>query len=236
MAFFVAAIAAINGAASNNSLHGDGAVVISLAGTQKCLDLSGGETAAGTLVQLWDCNGTPNQRWLFSAGSWQIRFAAKSNMCLDNLSGGAAGNKLGLWGCNGGSNQRWGYDSGEETVYLASSTEASLCMDVPGDDTTDGSHIQVWGCNGHTNQQWSVQTAPPPPSPGPGGGCYAKSGISAAQLGCVFTRLASTDAARFAGELNTWMGDSLTNACKWSAFLANVGTESAGLTEWTQVP
>lgn len=28
----------------------------------------------------------------------------------------------------------------------------------------------------------------------------------------------------------------LANSCAWAAYLANVGTESAGLTEWTQIP
>jgi predicted chitinase len=36
--------------------------------------------------------------------------------------------------------------------------------------------------------------------------------------------------------MNSIMGSYLTTACHWAAFLGNVGTESAQLTEWTQVP
>ena len=215
---------------------GAGALTFGLTGTKKCLDLPGGNAIAGQLLQLWDCNGLQNQKWRFDPGSWQISYAANTGLCVDNLGGGSAGNKLGLWGCSGGSNQKWGYDSNEGTVYLADSvTDASLCMDVPGDSTANGNAIQIWGCNGLPPQQWTVGQ-PSPPSPSPGGGCYAKNAISADQLSCVFSKLSAADAARYSNDLNSWMGDSLTNACKWAAFLANVGTESAGLTEWTQAP
>ena len=226
---------------------GGSTFTVSLAGTQKCLDLTGGDASDGTLLEIWDCNGLANQNWVFAPGSWRIAYAGDTSKCIDALGGnpGPAGTKLGIWSCNGRSTQKWGYDADEKTIYLADSvTDASLCMDLAGGDQTNGTPIQVWDCYGGSSQQWilGAPPAPPPPGPGPGpgpspgGGCYDKNGISGDQLNCVFTQLDSSSAARFAGELNNWMGDSLTNACKWAAFLGNVGTESNGLTEWTEQP
>ena len=220
----------------HNSTNVASSLIIMLAGTKKCLDLPGGSAKAGALLQLWDCNGHSNQNWVFAAGSYRIQPASDTSMCIDNLGGGKAGNQLGLWQCSGNANQKWGYDSGKHSIFLADSTrDASLCMDLPGDSTRNGNQIEVWGCNGLASQQWNLQGGAPP-GPSPGGGCYAKTGISAEQLHCVFPQLGSDMASKHAAALNRWMGDSLNNACRWAAFLANVGTESAGLTEWTQMP
>lgn len=60
--------------------------------------------------------------------------------------------------------------------------------------------------------------------------------ISSSQLACTFPRLSSSLAATYAHALSAKMGSALGTSCAWAAFLGNVGTESAGLTEWTQVP
>lgn len=233
-----------------------GKVFLKLDGTNKCLDLTGGSDKNGAMLEIWDCNGLQNQMWVFGAGTWAINWAGDTSKCIDNIGGGGAGNKLGIWQCNGQDSQKWGYDSNMKTIYLASSKslqakanssapQASLCIDIPGGNTDNGNAIQIWGCNGKANQKWSVANIGPSPGPGPappsppappGGGCYAKNGIDAQQLSCVYPNLGSSKAQSYANDLNSWMGDSLTNACKWAALLANVGTESAGLTTWTQIP
>jgi len=60
--------------------------------------------------------------------------------------------------------------------------------------------------------------------------------ISASQLKCAFPQLSSSKASEYASAVSSKMGGALGNACAWAAFLGNVGTESDGLTEWTQRP
>lgn len=43
--------------------------------SSKCLDVQGNNQADGTLVQLYDCNGTPAQQWQLIRGATQIRLA-----------------------------------------------------------------------------------------------------------------------------------------------------------------
>lgn len=70
-----------------------------------------------------------------------------------------------------------------------------------------------------------------------GGGCFRMTSISSSQLSCSFPQLSSSLAKTYASAMNTWLGGSLlTTSCDWAAFLGNVGTESDGLTTWTQVP
>lgn len=64
--------------------------------------------------------------------------------------------------------------------------------------------------------------------------CSPMSSISASQLQCTFSQLSSNDARTYASDLSSKMGGALSNTCQWAAFLGNVGTESAGLTAWTQ--
>ena len=70
----------------------------------KCVDVAGANTANGTPVQLWDCNGTAAQRWTIGADG-TIRALGK---CMD-VSGGSTANgaRVQLWDCNGTGAQRW---------------------------------------------------------------------------------------------------------------------------------
>merc|ERR1719502_669585 len=115
-----------------------GAITIVSEWSGKCLDLPGGSTTNGNLLQIWNCNGLGNQRWFFNPGSWRIQYAGNPEKCIDALGGGKYGTKLGIWDCNGHSSQKWGYDAKMKTIYLASSADASLCMDLAGGQKGDG--------------------------------------------------------------------------------------------------
>ena len=71
----------------------------------KCLDAPLG-AAAGSKVQIWDCNGGSNQRWSFNSNG--TISSASSGLCLD-VSGAATanGSVVILWNCAGAANQRW---------------------------------------------------------------------------------------------------------------------------------
>src|SRR5262249_6868292 len=79
----------------------------------ECLDVSGGNTANGTQVQLWTCNNSLSQEWTQNADQ-TIRALGK---CLDVSGAGTAdGTKVQLWDCNGTVAQQWvpGGSTGKE--------------------------------------------------------------------------------------------------------------------------
>merc|ERR1712194_723051 len=49
----------------------------------KCLDLPGGDTSNGNQLQLWDCNGYNNQKWIFAANAYKIVYADNPSKCID---------------------------------------------------------------------------------------------------------------------------------------------------------
>ncbi|WP_210747670.1 lectin [Actinomadura latina] len=115
----------------------------------KCVDVAGANTANGTPVQLYTCNGTGAQQWTRAADG-TLRALGK---CLDVEGPSTAdGARTHLWDCHGGSSQQWTYTSGHDLVNAYS----GKCLDVTGNDAADGSRLQIWTCTGGANQKWTV--------------------------------------------------------------------------------
>jgi len=123
----------------------------------KCIDLSSGNSAYGTQIDLWDCNGLVNQAWYWKYGEDMIELAGHNlpGMCID-VPGGQAynGNKLWLWGCDGGDSQLWTYDNNARTINYKA--DPGYCIDLPGADTTNGNQLWLWECNGGSSQVWDI--------------------------------------------------------------------------------
>jgi len=117
--------------------------------SSRCLDVPGGNTANGTQVEIWDCNGGGNQQWTQqSNGALQVF----GNKCLDVLNNATTpGAPVAIWDCNGGANQQWTVNSNGTIVGV----QSGLCLDVTGQGTANGTLIELWTCNGGANQRWS---------------------------------------------------------------------------------
>ncbi|MGI5246653.1 lectin [Dactylosporangium sp. CA-139066] len=115
----------------------------------KCVDVAGANTANGTQIQLWTCNGTNAQNWTVGTDG-TIRALGK---CLD-VSGGstADGAKVQLWDCNGTGAQQWAVSSANDIV----NPQANKCLDASGWGTADGTPLLIWSCHGGANQKWTV--------------------------------------------------------------------------------
>ena len=116
------------------------------AGSGRCLDVPGSNTANGTQPIIWDCSGAANQRWTVSGQSLQTL-----GKCLDAPTGATAGTKVQLWDCSGGTNQQWTFQA-NGTVR---DNRSGLCLDVAGNRTANGTLTQLWTCTGAANQQWT---------------------------------------------------------------------------------
>jgi hypothetical protein len=134
----------------------NGGAVVSLVGIGgKCLDASGGSSADGTAVDLWDCNGTAAQRWTFMPDRSVHGIGGK---CLDATGGSSADSTpLQLWDCNGTAAQRWTHRSDLSIVGIG-----SKCVDATDGSSDNGTAIQLWDCNHTPAQAWtSVPTSWP---------------------------------------------------------------------------
>ncbi|MER6181931.1 family 16 glycosylhydrolase [Streptomyces sp. NPDC001652] len=115
----------------------------------KCVDVAGANTANGTAVQLYDCNGSAAQQWTVGSDG-TIRALGK---CLDVTGGATAdGTKTQLYDCNGSAAQRWAVSSANDIV----NPQANKCLDVTGNNSANGTRLQIWTCSGTANQKWTV--------------------------------------------------------------------------------
>ncbi|MFJ5269906.1 PQQ-dependent sugar dehydrogenase [Streptomyces sp. NPDC088358] len=115
----------------------------------KCLDVDNAQTADGTKVQIWTCNGSAAQKWTVS-GDGTLRALGK---CLD-VSGGAAadGTRIQLWTCNGSGAQTWAAQS-DGTVR---NPQSGKCLDASGGTWNDGTAVHLWTCHAEANQKWTL--------------------------------------------------------------------------------
>ncbi|MFJ3901434.1 ricin-type beta-trefoil lectin domain protein [Streptomyces sp. NPDC090025] len=120
---------------------------VGLAG--KCLDVAGSQTANGTQVQLYTCNGTAAQRWTLP-GDGTVRALGK---CLDvNAASTEPGAKVQLWECNGTGAQRFDHNA---TTRDLVNIPADKCVDVKEQNPADATPVQTWWCSGNPNQKWT---------------------------------------------------------------------------------
>ncbi len=111
----------------------------------KCVDVNQSNSANGTAVQLWDCNGTGAQQWTRQGSTFRAL-----GKCLDvNGSGTANGTLVQLWDCNGTGAQNWNW-SGAMLV----NPQSNRCLDATGGNTANGTRLIIWDCNGGANQRW----------------------------------------------------------------------------------
>ncbi|MFI0511058.1 ThuA domain-containing protein [Streptomyces sp. WSLK1-5] len=113
----------------------------------KCLDVDNANTADGTKVQLWTCNGTSAQKWTIAADG-TVQALGK---CLDVSGGGSAdGTKVQLWTCNGSGAQKWAPQA-DGTVR---NPQSAKCLDASGGTWNDGTPVHLWTCHTGPNQKW----------------------------------------------------------------------------------
>ncbi|WP_248294165.1 ricin-type beta-trefoil lectin domain protein [Actinoplanes sp. TBRC 11911] len=115
----------------------------------KCIDDAGANTADGTAIQLYDCNGSAAQKWTVESDG-SLRVLGK---CMDvNGQGTSNGSMIQLWSCTGGANQRWQATASGTLVNPVS----GRCLDATGPSSANGTRLQIWDCTDGANQHWAL--------------------------------------------------------------------------------
>jgi hypothetical protein len=122
-------------------------------GANKCLDVNGATTTAGTQLQIWDCNGRANQTWTRTGAGELTVYGGGDLRCADASGRGTAnGTQAIIWNCNGQNNQQWRFNS-DGTI---TNVQSGLCLEVAGAGTANGTKVRLWACTGAANQRWNV--------------------------------------------------------------------------------
>ncbi|KUL40871.1 ricin-type beta-trefoil lectin domain protein [Streptomyces regalis] len=125
----------------------------------KCLDLSGSSTTAGTALQLYSCNGSKAQKLrIDSASSADPATGALKVLgkCVVPSGGGTAnGTAIVIADCTGAAGQQWTATSTNTLKHVSS----GKCLDVPSSNSADGTDLQLYTCNGSSAQTWAPDKA-----------------------------------------------------------------------------
>jgi hypothetical protein len=122
----------------------------------RCLDDFQNKQADGSVVDVWNCNGSSAQQWVYSAASKYLQVHGK---CLDVKGGGKSdGTVTILYACHNGDNQKWNWNATQKTF---TNVHSGTCLNVPGPraagagDPYNGLQLQIWRCDGRTSEQWN---------------------------------------------------------------------------------
>jgi uncharacterized repeat protein (TIGR03803 family) len=126
----------------------------------KCLDVSGGSTAAGAPAIQWTCHGGPNQQWrLEPAGGGAFRIIARhSGQALDVF--GALLDDVApiiQWPVHGGDNQAWALEPASDGHVRIVARHSGKAMDVEFASADDGARVIQYTVHGGANQQWLLR-------------------------------------------------------------------------------
>jgi hypothetical protein len=123
-----------------------GAQILSSVGG--CIDVLDGVTADGTPIVLFQCHGSPNQRWFIGRGEIEENFGS----CLDVQGGaGVAGSAIILVTCNGRPSQRWRVVDGQIIGI------EDKCLDADNGAAADLTPLMLTDCKGTPGQKWTIQ-------------------------------------------------------------------------------
>ncbi|KAL1746240.1 ricin B lectin domain-containing protein [Schizophyllum fasciatum] len=117
----------------------------------KCLDVKG-DAANGTPVDISDCDGATDQKWILSRGSTSVNLAG-TNFCLDAGESIGNGASMKLWQCYEGLAQQTWYHTADNRIVVEGRGQ---CLDLTRGALDNGNVLQTWACtDGNTNQIWN---------------------------------------------------------------------------------
>jgi len=130
-----------------------------------CVTTVNESNAAGTALQIWNCYGSPAQKFSWMADGSIRAFASTTPMCLGTAGTGQDGDRIVLQACNGSAQQKWTATTTNEIHGIN-----NKCLDVVNASSANGSRLMLWNCYGSLSQKWdnaasaSAPSSPTPPS------------------------------------------------------------------------
>jgi nitrite reductase/ring-hydroxylating ferredoxin subunit len=146
-----------NGAAAEQWTVIPGSAGDTLRAQGMCLDVQGGGTANGTLVQIFTCHGGADQVWVPVNGEL---INPNSGRCLDDPGSSLSGPQLQIYDCNQTTAQKWELAGLQQPATGPVTGIYGKCVDVRGGGTGNGTPVDIYTCNGGGAQQWTATPGP----------------------------------------------------------------------------
>lgn len=119
-----------------------------------CLDDPNFNTANGTQLDLWTCNGGANQQWSASGTTTGVTLKV-GGKCMDTKGGSTARlTPVVLFDCNGSANQLWTLEP-DGSIYKNNSPNQCLFPNNQG-GSYQGAPIVLSDCDGSAVEKWQM--------------------------------------------------------------------------------
>ncbi|HEV8172807.1 MAG TPA: ricin-type beta-trefoil lectin domain protein, partial [Actinoplanes sp.] len=114
----------------------------------RCIDIPAANPVDSARLQMYDCNGTVAQKWMFNAdGS-----VSAMGKCMDARAAGTSnGTPIQLYTCNGTGAQKFTLTGAGDLV----NPQSNRCVDITDWNSNNGAQLQLWDCSGNSNQKWT---------------------------------------------------------------------------------
>ena len=117
---------------------------------ERCVDGNAANFVSGVQLQVWDCNGTPAQKW-WRPSSTDLRLQTSNNLCMDAFGNAGSGGAVVLSTCNANlQSQKWVYDGRN----LRPKYNTAFCLNIAGGSSFNGAKLIVSSCNNGSNGAW----------------------------------------------------------------------------------
>lgn len=143
-----------------SSLPTDGYFELVSLNSGKCLDVSGGSTAAGAPAIQWTCHGGANQHWrLEPAGGGGFRIISRASGQALDVSGGSVDDNAPTiqWLVHGGDNQVWTPQPASNGYVYLIGRQSGKALDIQFGSADDGATVVQYTPHGGANQQWFLR-------------------------------------------------------------------------------
>lgn len=124
------------------------------------LDVSGGSSADGANMQIWQNNDTGAQKWNFSRnvdGSYTIVNAASGKALDVKDAAASSGTNIQQWSRNGSAAQRWYIEYVSGGFRLSSALNTAFVIDVSGGNAANGTNVALYASNDSKAQRFTFK-------------------------------------------------------------------------------
>jgi hypothetical protein len=125
----------------------------------KCLDATQKPTD-GTKAQIFDCDGSNEQKFQYTSKDNTIRLVSDKTRCLDIRGGDISdGTAIQMWNCSGVDAQKFIYDPVNKRIQ--SKVNTNKCIDLLMDVSDNRNNFQLLSCKDHRAQRFEAKECTP---------------------------------------------------------------------------
>ena len=135
-------------------------------GSNLCVDITGGSSSIGTMLQQWACNGFAASQLFYVVPTYvnyvlYYTITDSAGHCWDLTSGSfTAGTLVEMWDCGNGNNQRFQILPTQNGWVINPATAQGMCLDISDGSASNGAAVQIFGCNGSPAQVFNFVSPP----------------------------------------------------------------------------